>query len=144
MLKIFWEVSEISATKKEIEKELVSIEKEVLRSPFFVGHKGKKISVILCDNAKMSWLNHTFRKKKAPTDVLSFAESDFTNGNRLLAEKNFLGEIFINYDWLIKGKSHGLKGIGELFIHGALHLAGFDHEKDNGEMRELEEKLKIL
>jgi probable rRNA maturation factor len=138
MLKIFWEVTEASITKKEIDKELISTEKELLRSPFFVSRKNKTISVIFCDNGRIRQLNRDFRAKDAETDVLSFAESDCEDNSRFLAERNFLGEIFINYDWIKKGKDHGLIGIREIFVHGALHLIGFDHEKDNGEMKQAE------
>ena len=144
MLNVHWEVSETSPTKKEIEKELDAIAKKLFSSPFFVGQKRADISVIFCDSQKIRALNRDYRAKNASTDVLSFAERDFDQKNKFLEESDSLGEIFINYDWLREGKDHGLKGLQELFTHGALHLAGFDHEKDNGEMRKMEKKLKIF
>lgn len=140
MLNVHWEVSETVPTKKEIRKKLNAIAKELFSSPFFVGQKDVEIGVIFCDSERIRALNRDYRGKDAATDVLSFAEQDFNQKNKFLGEDDSLGEIFINYEWLKAGKEHGLKGLRDLFIHGALHLAGFDHEKDNGEMREIEKK----
>ncbi len=138
MLKIHWEIDEVSLKKREIEEQLVSIERELFSSPFFVDHKGKTINLIFCDSQKIQELNKNYRGKDSETDVLSFSELDFENLDEFLEEKKSLGEIFINYDWIKEGKDHGLIGIRELFVHGALHLIGFDHEKDNGEMKQAE------
>jgi len=99
----------------------------------------KEMELIVTDNETIALLNETHRDKAAPTDVLSFPmESTFPGMP--------LGSIVISAD-LVKEKAAEL-GHSEsdeltlLFIHGLLHLLGYDHESDNGEMR-LKEKALI-
>ncbi len=141
MLNVFWETEEVSPVKKEIEKKLIFLKKELFRSSFFSAQKQRSLAVIFCDAKRIREINKLYRQKDISTDVLSFSEIDFKNRDSWLEESDSLGEIFINYDWLKKGKDHGLKGLSELFVHGALHLIGFDHETDGGEMRKAEKEI---
>ena len=92
----------------------------------------KDIELIITDNADIQELNRQFRDKNTPTDVLSFPYSDAT----------LLGSIVISYDYVVQGsKEFGHSSDDELtllFIHGLLHILGYDHEEDNGEMRSQE------
>ena len=92
----------------------------------------KDIELIITDNADIQELNRQFRDKNTPTDVLSFPYSDTT----------LLGSIVISYDYVVQGsKEFGHSSDDELtllFIHGLLHILGYDHEEDNGEMRSQE------
>jgi len=130
MLLIFWDTKENPGVKKKIAKQLSELEKHI--------HPGKhKVAkVIFCDAKKIQELNKTFRKLDKITDVLSFAEMD--SREILAREDKSLGEIYINYDWIKSGK----RSVKELLIHGYLHLLGYDHETDNGEMEALEQKLR--
>jgi probable rRNA maturation factor len=98
----------------------------------------KDIELILGDDDFIQAMNHKFRRKNDPTDVLSFP----IRGDR---ENEPIGSIIISMDQVIeKAEAYGHLPQDELallFIHGLLHLMGFDHERDNGEMREKEEKL---
>ncbi|MDH3492073.1 MAG: rRNA maturation RNase YbeY, partial [Acidobacteriota bacterium] len=84
-------------------------------------------------DAEMKRLNSEFRKKDATTDVLSFQYSDeeFEPGDSL-------GDIVISAEQAAKQASqHGLDldlEIKQLILHGLLHLCGYDHETDDGEM----------
>ena len=97
----------------------------------------KDIELIVTDNTEIQAINKTYRNIDKPTDVLSFP---FTGKkNRLL------GTIIISCDY-VKRVSLQLghtpkEELTLLFIHGLLHLLGFDHEVDDGEMRKEEEKL---
>jgi len=98
----------------------------------------KDVELILCDNEFIQFLNSMHRRKEDPTDVLSFP----IRGNR---EHEPAGSIVISMD-KVKEKAIELDHTEQdeltlLFIHGLLHLIGYDHEKDDGEMREMEEKL---
>ncbi len=98
----------------------------------------KDIELVLCDNDFIQLLNHVHRRKDDPTDVLSFP----LHGNR---EHEPAGSIVISME-KVKEKAIELGHTEKdeltlLFIHGMLHLLGHDHEKDNGEMRAMEEKL---
>lgn len=98
----------------------------------------KDIELILCDNDFIQTLNEIHRYKNNPTDVLSFP----LRGNHTHEP---LGSIVISMD-KVKEKALEMGHLEKdeltlLFIHGLLHLLGYDHEKDAGEMREIEEKL---
>lgn len=97
----------------------------------------KEIELIFVDNAAIKELNKNFRNINEPTDVLSFPLKDIPNVP--------LGTIIISLEYA-KNKAdelgHTLNDeVALLFIHGLLHLLGFDHEKDNGEMRAKELEL---
>jgi len=98
----------------------------------------KDVELILCDNEFIQFLNNVHRRKDDPTDVLSFP----IRGRR---EHEPAGSIVISMDKVKEmaiALGHTEKDeLTLLFIHGLLHLLGYDHEKDNGEMREMEEKL---
>ncbi len=98
----------------------------------------KDIEIILCDNDTIQDINREYRQKDVATDVLSFPlEVDIKHMP--------LGSIVISID-KVNEKSTELghrpqDELALLFIHGLLHLLGFDHEIDSGEMREKEREL---
>ena len=97
-------------------------------------HSQKEVELIMIDGKSMHELNLEHRGMDKTTDVLSFPVEDFPHSP--------LGSIVINYE-LAEEKAKELghsveEEITLLFIHGMLHLLGFDHEVDNGEMRERE------
>lgn len=103
----------------------------------------KEVELIITDDRTMQALNKEYRGKDKITDVLSFPlDAPFTE--QPLFEMP-LGSIIIATS-LVQDKA-ALLGHSEqdelslLFIHGLLHLLGFDHEIDNGEMREKEKSL---
>jgi probable rRNA maturation factor len=95
----------------------------------------KIVELIFTDNDTIASINAEFRDKPTPTDVLSFPLVDD-------GFSNMLGSIVISID-KAKEKADELSHtvcdeIALLFIHGLLHLLGYDHEIDNGQMREEE------
>ncbi|WP_417327771.1 rRNA maturation RNase YbeY [Halarcobacter sp.] len=98
----------------------------------------KNIELIIVKNEEIQVLNKEHRNIDKATDVLSFPlEFDIPNMP--------LGSIVISIDF-VDEKSKEYKHSFEdelklLFIHGLLHLVGFDHEIDNGEHRQKEEEL---
>ena len=98
----------------------------------------KDIELLVVKNDEIKELNKEHRKIDKATDVLSFPmDFDFVNMP--------LGSIVISTDFVEeKSKEYGHSFNEEfslLFIHGILHLLGFDHEVDNGEHRAKEEEL---
>jgi len=100
----------------------------------------REIDVTLCYNKTIQHYNKMYRQQDKATDVLSFPiENDMVDG-----ENNFipLGSIVISVDYLINKAEHYKHStdaeMALLFIHGLLHLLGYDHEIDTGEMREKE------
>ncbi len=97
----------------------------------------KEIDLLITDNAKIQEINAQYRGVDRATDVLSFPFEDLPMAP--------LGSLVISADYVIK-LSRELKHSEDdelclLFIHGLLHLLGYDHETDNGEMREKEKEL---
>jgi len=103
-----------------------------------VGLKGD-VSVLLTSNREMQRLNRVFRGKDKPTDVLSFPAIDEVS-------RTFAGDIAISIDIAsrnAKDLGHDLEAETKvLILHGLLHLAGYDHETDNGEMAKRESRLR--
>jgi probable rRNA maturation factor len=102
------------------------------------GLKGK-VNVLLTSSAEMKSLNRRFRGKDGPTDVLSFPTESG-------GQKQFAGEIAISAEIA----AHNARLLGHspaqevkiLVTHGILHLRGFDHECDNGQMARRERQLR--
>jgi probable rRNA maturation factor len=97
----------------------------------------QEIELILTDNDEIAQINREFRNIDKPTDVLSFPSDPFPGAP--------LGSIVISVDKVESiatelGHSEDDE-IALLFIHGMLHLLGYDHEIDNGEMRQKEVEL---
>jgi len=86
------------------------------------------LSLAFVSKAEIKKLNKKFRNKNKPTDVLSF----------LLRDKNYLGEIVICPE-VVKEKN---EKIMEVFVHGILHLCGYDHEKSKKDAEIMEAKEK--
>ncbi len=103
---------------------------------------GKSVVIAFVSDRKMRELNGMFRGKNLTTDVLSFPfETD-----EFEPEMNNLGDIAISLEQASRqAKENNLTfstEIKQLILHGILHLCGYDHEIDNGEMNNLELKLR--
>jgi probable rRNA maturation factor len=91
-------------------------------------------SLILSGVTEIKKLNKRFRKKNKSTDVLSFPFDEKNQlNNRIKREKEiYLGDIIVNLG-KIKNKSNKIKfqeELNKLWIHGLLHLLGYDHKSD--------------
>lgn len=103
----------------------------------------REIELIITDNKTIQELNQEHRDRDNPTDVLSFPmDTPFTEQSVFDIP---LGSIVISADF-VKEKAdelgHSIQDeLSLLFIHGLLHLLGFDHETDDGEMRAREKEI---
>lgn len=113
--------------------------------------RDKEINVCLVDNGAMRHLNRRFRGKAKTTDVLSFPWADFEHPDSALHGTrnefgNFLGDVAISAEAAARNaqrEGHSLEQeVRWLMLHGALHLMGYDHETDQGEMAALELRLR--
>jgi len=104
------------------------------------GLKGA-VSVLLTGDEEIRRLNREFRHKDKATDVLSFPAVQ-VNGERRIA-----GDLAISVETAAREaerRGHPLEiEVKVLLLHGVLHLAGWDHETDSGEMSEKEEALRL-
>ncbi|HEV8609977.1 MAG TPA: rRNA maturation RNase YbeY [Thermoanaerobaculia bacterium] len=98
----------------------------------------REVSVFFCGDRRMAGLNRRWRRKDRPTDVLAFPAGGGDGG--------FLGDIVISVPYATRqARRRGeapAKEIDRLLLHGYLHLLGYDHETDEGEMEALEARLR--
>jgi probable rRNA maturation factor len=102
-----------------------------------LGKSGSSATIAFVSDKAIRQLNQQFRGIDKATDVLSFPDDG--------PDEN-LGDIAISVETAaMQAKENGLSFSGEiaqLILHGLLHLSGYDHETDNGEMNRLELKLR--
>jgi probable rRNA maturation factor len=115
-----------------------SLERFVVRAKRAVGLRGA-VTVLVTTSTELRSLNHRFRGKDKPTDVLSFPAEMISRGR-------FAGDVAISADMAAKNArrlGHApAEEIKVLTLHGLLHLAGYDHEADDGTMARREGRLR--
>ena len=101
-----------------------------------IGKSGSSTTIAFVSEKTIRQLNRQFRGVDKATDVLSFPAEEQLN----------LGDIAISVDTAAKqAKENGLRfdeEVAQLILHGLLHLSGYDHETDNGEMNRLELRIR--
>jgi probable rRNA maturation factor len=109
----------------------------------------ESVSVCLVSNSDIARWNRAYRGKKGPTDVLSFRADEETGIGRSKpprASAAYLGDIAIAPAVARRNARRFERTFGEemriLILHGMLHLMGYDHETDSGQMDRRERKLR--
>jgi probable rRNA maturation factor len=92
-----------------------------------------EVDILISSNKRLQELNLRFRHKNKPTDVLSFPRP---SGGDIAISADIARQNAILY-----GHSH-TEELKILVLHGMLHLAGHDHESDNGQMARTESRLR--
>ena len=99
--------------------------------------------IFISNNKCIKKLNKDFRNKNKATDILSFPLSE----KKKIFKQTYIGDIVISYDFIDKPKSQDSKVFKQklikIFIHGFLHLLGFDHVKNIDYLKMLKEEKKI-
>jgi len=133
---------EVRVARPPLESFLRRVKKEL-------GCGAASVTVCLVSDAEIAQMNVKFRKKKGPTDVLSFPAITRRRPAQLrrrVKEGEFLGDIAISPATARRyAKKNGRTLSSELqvlILHGVLHLLGYDHETDRGEMDRVEAKLR--
>jgi probable rRNA maturation factor len=102
----------------------------------------ESVAIQLISDDAMARLNRTYRHKHGPTDVLSFP----ANGSRPSAKSDYIGDIAISPATARRNARRFARPLAAelriLILHGMIHLAGYDHETDHGEMDRIERKLR--
>jgi len=110
-----------------------------------------EITIAFVSDAEIARWNEAYRKKKGPTDVLSFpsvsgARFRFEEKKKSARAVGSLGDIAIAPETAKRyAKKNGRTLSSEirvLMLHGVLHLMGYDHESDQGQMNRIEQKLR--
>jgi probable rRNA maturation factor len=119
--------------------------KDLVKAVLDAEEASGEVAVAFVDEAAMAGLNARYRRMDSPTDVLAFDyEADEgwpgePDGGSASGEVVVCPQVVVRYAGE-EGRDPG-RQLGWTLIHGALHLAGYDHETDHGEMREREQKL---
>ena len=127
--------------KKKIKRPDYYLKKKFnkLLNKFKITSNVQEISIFLTNSEKMRQLNLRFRKKNKPTDVLSFPI------NIVKKKIGYLGDIAISYEIVNKRskKSNFNYEFDKMWVHGYLHLLGYDHKKikEFEKMHKLEKKI---
>ena len=134
--------SDEKAWSKRLKKKQIFFNKICQAFPKKYKFLNKRVSLtlLLSNNKSIKKLNKKFRKKNKSTDILSFPLY-----KKIKISKNtYLGDIIISYNYLDKPRSQELKLFKEkvikIFIHGFLHLLGFDHTKNEDYSKMLKEE----
>ena len=134
--------SEEKAWSKRLKNKDIFFKKICKAFPKKYKFLNKKITltVLLSNNKNIKKLNKVFRNKNKSTDILSFP----LNKKIKIKQNSYLGDIIISYNYLDKPRSQNLKLFEEkvikIFIHGFLHLLGFDHKKNKDYYKMLREE----
>ncbi len=113
------------------------------------------VAVRLVSDAAMARLQRTFRGRRGPTDVLSFSANGGPRrrpGRRPAGERgsedatSYVGDIAIAPAVARRNARRYSRSLSQelhvLILHGMIHLAGYDHETDRGQMEGLEQRLR--
>lgn len=124
---------------------------------------GAEVTICLVSDAEIARMNESFRKKKGPTDVLSFPAAENENEGKKIFKaggkkskdsgkrkskyrEKYLGDIAIAPETAKRYAKKNGRTLREelrvLILHGVLHLLGYDHETDRGEMDRIERKMR--
>jgi probable rRNA maturation factor len=113
-----------AAWKKAWPEARVSIRRAIKATLEHQQEKPSDIAVVLMDDASIIPLNHSYRGKNKPTNVLSFVSD----------EDGEMGDIMLAYETIAKEAREQKKSLTEhathLVVHGVLHLLGYDHENE--------------
>jgi probable rRNA maturation factor len=111
-----------------------------------IGEADAALTISFIHDRQMRQLNREYRGLDKPTDVLSFAYHEADDELEAAESPQHLGDLIISVETAERYAGElalsFAREIEHLVIHGTLHLAGYDHETDNGEMNRLERRLR--
>tara|TARA_B110000238_G_scaffold170685_1_gene188195 strand:- start:400 stop:870 length:471 start_codon:yes stop_codon:yes gene_type:complete len=138
-------VSECNQWNKKIKKNNIFFNTLASSFPKKYQFIKKKVSltILLSNNKNIKKLNKKFRNKDIATDVLSFPSEKKIDIKKI----HYLGDIIISYEFMNKSKTLSnlefKDNVTKVFIHGFLHLLGYDHIKLKDFKKMLSEEKKI-
>jgi len=106
--------------------------KKVSKAISFFKNKNVTFTLLLTNSLKMKKLNKKFRKRNKPTDVLSFPSLSLKNLKLIKEKKIYIGDIATSYEiiYLRSKKTNFFKEFDKVWVHGLLHLIGYDHTRN--------------
>ena len=140
-------LSEEKSWSRKIKKKQELFNKVCKNFPQKLRFHNKKayLNLLLSNNIRIKELNKKFRNKNKHTDILSFPFEKIKKNSKEI----YLGDIIISFNYINKPKNLSIKEFRKktvkVFIHGFLHLLGYDHikERDYKKMSNMEQKVFI-
>jgi probable rRNA maturation factor len=107
-----------------------------------------EVSLVFCRPEEMLQINRRYRGVDKSTDVISFQADGLPIGMALDNEETaYLGEILVDTNYIAAHPNTGIlnEDVGRVFLHGLLHLAGYDHQNESKamEMNEMETQIRL-
>ena len=138
-------VSDNNLWNKKIEKDLFF--KNLIKffpKKYRIIKKNVSLTILLSNSKNIKKLNQKFRNKDKATDILSFPSEKKFN----VKKNSYLGDIILSYEFINKPKKitnlEFKKKVAQIFIHGFLHLLGYDHIKLKDFKKMIKEEEKIF
>jgi probable rRNA maturation factor len=136
----------ITKRQKKISLDLRKVKPNLRKATALLNCEGREISLTLVDDDEITAINSQYLHRNRPTNVISFSmgEGDWTN-----IQPDLLGDIVISVETAMRDAQSENMSIEDeilfLFIHGLLHLLGYDHEngitEDAARMKAKEEEI---
>ena len=147
MIKVNVEIDNKSWNKKikNPKKYFLKKLKKISAKIHFFKKKNITFTILLTNSFNMKKLNKKFRKINKATDVLSFPSFTLRNLKLIKKEKSYIGDIAVSYE-IINSRSKKnifMKEFDKVWVHGFLHLIGYDHisNKDYIKMHKIEKRI---
>jgi probable rRNA maturation factor len=117
---------------KNLKKYLNTRLKKISKAENFLKKKDLTFTILLTNSKNIKKINKKFRKKNKPTDVISFPFFTKNHLKKIKDEKCYIGDLAVSYEIinLRAKKSNFFLEFDKAWIHGLLHLLGYDHIKD--------------
>ena len=119
--------------------------KKVCKIVKFFKNKNITFTILLTDSLNMKKLNKKFRKRNKSTDILSFPTFSTKNLKLINEKKIYIGDLAASYEIinLRAKKTNFFREFDKVWIHGLLHLIGYNHvkNKDYFEMNKIEKRI---
>ena len=145
------ELAAIENRQRSVRVQLPPLQQFLRQAKRELGLRGECVTVRLIPDTEMTRLNQVYRKKEGTTDVLSFPAVErrkpvARDPLKKNAVRGFLGDIAISPAAARRNARLLGRTLPEelqiLILHGVLHLLGYDHETDRGEMARIEMRLR--
>ena len=107
-------------------------------------NKNLTFTILLTNSLNMKKLNKKFRKHNKPTDILSFPTFSKKKIKSIKEKKIYIGDLAASYEIInLRSEKNFLEEFDKVWIHGLLHLAGYDHikNKDYYKMNKIEKRI---
>ena len=147
MIKVNIEIDNKSWTKKikNPKKYFLKKLKKISDRIHFLNKKNITFTILLTNSFNMKRLNKKFRKIDRATDVLSFPSFVLKNLKLVKKKNSYIGDIAVSYE-IINSRSKKnifIKEFDKVWVHGFLHLIGYDHikNKDYIKMNKIEKRI---